>query len=182
MSSSVFYKFRSQRDESRIQFDGTGISVFDLKREILLANSFGKANDFDLALYDQHDQGEHYHGTDSVLHSNACRVEYKDDSTIIARSSSVIVSRLPAIRPGKGRAALYLAGADLPASKNSGPGGAGPSAPFRGPSGPMSRRFDKEDPAKAPPGRSAVSLSFKPLAQVSTSFPDLNAVDLDDRR
>lgn len=33
-------------------FDGTGISVFDLKREIILANNMGKANDFDLHIYD----------------------------------------------------------------------------------------------------------------------------------
>ncbi|KZW00025.1 DWNN-domain-containing protein [Exidia glandulosa HHB12029] len=136
MASSVYYKFRSQKSESRIQFDGTGISVFDLKREILLANNLGKANDFDLALYDQHDQ------------------EYKDDSAIIPRSSSVIVSRLPAARPGKGRAAHYVAGVDLSSSGKSasGSGGAGSSLPFRGPSGPMSRRFDKEDPVRTAPG------------------------------
>lgn len=33
-------------------FDGTGISVFDLKRDIILANNMGKANDFDLYIYD----------------------------------------------------------------------------------------------------------------------------------
>lgn len=52
MASSVFYKFKSQREESRIPFDGTGISVFDLKKEIILANNLGKANDFDLFVYD----------------------------------------------------------------------------------------------------------------------------------
>ena len=51
MASSVFYKFKSQRDESRVTFDGTGISVFDLKKEIILANNL-KANDFDLHIYD----------------------------------------------------------------------------------------------------------------------------------
>lgn len=51
MASSVFYKFKSQRDESRVSFDGTGISVFDLKKEIILANNL-KANDFDLHIYD----------------------------------------------------------------------------------------------------------------------------------
>lgn len=52
MASSVFYKFRSQREESRVTFDGTGISVFDLKRDIILANNLGKANDFDLSVFD----------------------------------------------------------------------------------------------------------------------------------
>ena len=52
MASSVFYKFSSRKDESRVTFDGTGISVFDLKRDIILANNMGKANDFDLAILD----------------------------------------------------------------------------------------------------------------------------------
>lgn len=52
MASSVFYKFKSSRDESKVTFDGTGISVFDLKKEIILANNLGKANDFDLAIFD----------------------------------------------------------------------------------------------------------------------------------
>jgi protein MPE1 len=52
MASSVFYKFSSRKDESRVTFDGTGISVFDLKRDIILANNLGKANDFDLAVLD----------------------------------------------------------------------------------------------------------------------------------
>lgn len=57
MSSSVFYKFASQKTESRVTFDGTGISVFDLKKEIILANNLGKANDFDLFVYDSSNQG-----------------------------------------------------------------------------------------------------------------------------
>lgn len=62
MASSVFYKFRSQKEESRVTFDGTGISVFDLKKEIILANNLGKANDFDLFVYDSStNQGEFKH-------------------------------------------------------------------------------------------------------------------------
>ena len=52
MTSSVFYKFKSQKDESRVTFDGTGISLFDLKREVILVNNLSKANDFDLYVYD----------------------------------------------------------------------------------------------------------------------------------
>lgn len=52
MASSVFYKFKSQREESKVSFDGTGISVFDLKKEVILANSLGKASDFDLVVFD----------------------------------------------------------------------------------------------------------------------------------
>jgi protein MPE1 len=52
MASSVFYKFKSQREESKVSFDGTGISVFDLKKEIILANNLGKSSDFDLLVFD----------------------------------------------------------------------------------------------------------------------------------
>ena len=68
MASSVFYKFRSSRDESKVTFDGTGISVFDLKKEIILANNLGKANDFDLALFDNSsNEGKLCHA-DSLFH------------------------------------------------------------------------------------------------------------------
>ena len=33
-------------------FDGTHISVFDLKREIVLANKMGNGKDFDIKVYD----------------------------------------------------------------------------------------------------------------------------------
>lgn len=52
-SASVYYRFKSQREPSRITFDGTGISVWDLKREIILQNKMGKGLDFDLAVYNQ---------------------------------------------------------------------------------------------------------------------------------
>ena len=57
MSSYVYYKFKSQRAEKRIAFDGTGISVFDLKKEIILSNNFGKASEMDLLLFDSADKG-----------------------------------------------------------------------------------------------------------------------------
>lgn len=50
-SSFVFYKFKSQREPSRIAFDGTAISVFDLKKEIIAENKMGKGADFDFAIY-----------------------------------------------------------------------------------------------------------------------------------
>lgn len=49
MTSVVYYKFKSQKEPSRVTFDGTGISVFDLKREILIANKLTTtADSFDL--------------------------------------------------------------------------------------------------------------------------------------
>ncbi len=50
--SHVFYRFASQKDESRITFDGTHISVFDFKKEVMLANKMGSGNDFDLGAFD----------------------------------------------------------------------------------------------------------------------------------
>ncbi|KAF8809466.1 DWNN-domain-containing protein [Phlegmacium glaucopus] len=134
MASSVFYKFSSRKDESRVTFDGTGISVFDLKREIILANNMGKANDFDLHIFDATSKQEH-----------------KDDSQIIPRSSSVIVKRLPAARPGKGKASMYVAGTpqSLPPSETALRGSTtnGGTTYHKGA---MSKRFDGKDEQMSP--------------------------------
>ncbi|KAF8586436.1 DWNN-domain-containing protein [Ramaria rubella] len=137
MASSVFYKFKSQRDESRVSFDGTGISVFDLKKEIILANNL-KAPDFDLHIYDPNTEQE-----------------YANDSHIIPRASSVIAKRLPAARPGKGKAAMYIAGVNAAASSSNGEQlsqtgkqHASGSSTWNRHTGPMSKRFDRNEPAK----------------------------------
>lgn len=57
MSSSVHFKFKSQREPSRVTFDGTGISVFELKREIISQNRLGDGTDFELSIYNE-DTGE----------------------------------------------------------------------------------------------------------------------------
>ncbi|KAL2844303.1 DWNN domain-containing protein [Aspergillus pseudoustus] len=93
MSSSVHFKFKSQREPSRVTFDGTGISVFELKREIINQSRLGDGTDFELSIYNE-DTGE----------------EYDDDTSVIPRSTSVIARRLPASRPGKGGAARYVSG------------------------------------------------------------------------
>lgn len=51
MSSTVFFKFKSQKEPTKITFDGTGISVFELKREIISVSQLGDGTDFDLAIY-----------------------------------------------------------------------------------------------------------------------------------
>jgi len=53
MASSVFFKFKSQKDPQRVEFDGTGISVFELKREIIIKSGLGDGTDFDLVIYKQ---------------------------------------------------------------------------------------------------------------------------------
>ncbi|KAJ8100334.1 DWNN domain-containing protein [Lipomyces tetrasporus] len=91
MSSFVYYKFRSQREPLRVTFDGTGISVFDLKREIILANKLGDGMDFDLSIYNA-DTNE----------------EYEDDSEILSRSSSVVARRKPPAKLGRGTGSRYV--------------------------------------------------------------------------
>ncbi|KAH7026233.1 DWNN domain-containing protein [Microdochium trichocladiopsis] len=102
MTSSVFYKFKSQKEPTRIEFDGTGISVFELKRDIIIKSGLGNGTDFDLAIYTE-DNSE----------------EYDDDTTVIPRSTTVIARRLPPIKPGAGRAARYVTGKMPASAKNS---------------------------------------------------------------
>ncbi|KAL0942326.1 retinoblastoma-binding protein [Colletotrichum truncatum] len=102
MASSVFFKFKSQKEPTRVEFDGTGISVFELKRDIILKSGLGDGTDFDLAIYSE-DGSE----------------EYDDDTTIIPRSTTVVARRLPAAKPGAGRGARYVSGKMPVAAKNS---------------------------------------------------------------
>lgn len=165
MSSSVYYKFKSQRQESRVTFDGTGISVFDLKKEIILQNNL-KASDIDLLLFDNADQGKHGLLSILVVVTYGPSIEYKDDSFIIPRSTSVMSKRMPASRPGKGRAAIYVAHMgtsgngknDESGGPNShvngnygGQGGGGGGMSSGGRFGAMSKRFDGRDQRPQPP-------------------------------
>ncbi|KAI1081295.1 DWNN domain-containing protein [Whalleya microplaca] len=102
MTSSVFFKFKSQKEPSRVEFDGTGISVFELKRDIIIKSGLGDGTDFDLAIYSE-DGSE----------------EYDDDTTIIPRSTTVVARRLPPQKPGAGRAARYVSGKMPASAKNS---------------------------------------------------------------
>ncbi|KAF5387362.1 hypothetical protein D9757_005744 [Collybiopsis confluens] len=136
MASSVFYKFNSRKDESRVTFDGTGISVFDLKKDIILAHNLAKANDFDLKVID-----------------GDSKEELTDDGTIIPRSSFVIIKRVPSAAPGKGRASYYAAGAAnmIPTSESV---QRGSGFTYKGA---MSRRFDGKDEQQNKPGVSVIA-------------------------
>ncbi|XXH03839.1 hypothetical protein Hte_010245 [Hypoxylon texense] len=101
MTSSVFFKFKSQKEPTRVEFDGTGISVFELKRDIIVKSGLGDGTDFDLAIYAE-DGNE----------------EYDDDTTIIPRSTTVIARRLPPQKQGAGRAARYVSGKMPGSAKN----------------------------------------------------------------
>ncbi len=50
MTSSVFFRFKSSKEPTRVAFDGTGISVFELKREIITMNKLGDGTDFELKI------------------------------------------------------------------------------------------------------------------------------------
>jgi protein MPE1 len=58
MASSVFFKFKSQKEPTRVEFDGTGISVFELKRDIIIKSGLGDGKDFDLAIFSDDGEGE----------------------------------------------------------------------------------------------------------------------------
>lgn len=53
MTSSVFFKFKSQKEPTRVEFDGTGISVFELKRDIIIKGGLGDGTEFDLKIYNE---------------------------------------------------------------------------------------------------------------------------------
>lgn len=120
MTSSVYFKFKSQKEPSRVEFDGTGISVFELKRDIIIKSGLGDGSDFDLAIYseDNTEGKEPQSKTGNAWYADTC-VEYDDDTTIIPRSTTVIARRLPASKPGAGRAARYVSGKMPASAKNS---------------------------------------------------------------
>ncbi|BGP13379.1 hypothetical protein JCM10213_009222 [Rhodosporidiobolus nylandii] len=145
-SSFVFYKFKSQREPSRIAFDGTAIAVWDLKKEIIAENRMGKGADFDFAIYNADTEEE-----------------YTNDYAMIPRSTSVLARRLPPSKPGHGNAQKYMVGTDesgtgsLQAGRGAAPdprGGVG-GAQKGGYSKEMfSKRFDGREDVKpsGPPG------------------------------
>ncbi|KAK3366557.1 DWNN domain-containing protein [Podospora didyma] len=94
MASSVFFKFKSQKEPTRVVFDGTGISVFELKREIILRSGLGDGTDFDLV----------------ICGDEGMKDVYDDDTTIIPRSTTVIARRMPPKIQGRGSAARYVSG------------------------------------------------------------------------
>ncbi|CBQ67722.1 conserved hypothetical protein [Sporisorium reilianum SRZ2] len=146
-SASVYYKFKSQKEPSRITFDGTGISVWDLKREIILRNKMGRGTDFDLGVYNADTNDE-----------------YKDDNFLVPRSTQVIVRRLPPSKPGRGTAQNYVADVNGAAdttgasrfSSTANASGVRPTDPrsqaYRGP---MTMRFDGGPSSSSAGGPSA---------------------------
>lgn len=60
MSSFVYFKFKSQKDPTRVTIDGPHTDVWNLKREIINISRLGDGTDFDLKIYKENsDEGEH---------------------------------------------------------------------------------------------------------------------------
>ena len=110
MSSSVFFRFKSQKEPSRVTFDGTGISVFELKRDIINISRLGDGTDFELIITaEDSNEGK----SNQPLFKPLVLIHllvYDDDTTIVPRSSTVIARRTPAAKQGRGGAARYVSG------------------------------------------------------------------------
>jgi protein MPE1 len=122
MSSSCYFQFKSQKEPTRVTFDGTGVSVFELKREIINISKLGDGSDFDLSIYNKDtNEGEYFvkRQTQLCFKTDIRSTEYDDDTAVVPRSTSVIARRLPASKPGQGRAARYVSGRMPVTAKNS---------------------------------------------------------------
>lgn len=119
MSSSIFFKFKSRKDVLQINFDGTSLSVFEVKREIMSIARLGDGKDVDLDIYTSDTNESEFLTCDPKFrHFPLTNAVYDDDTTQIPRSTTVVARRLPASRPGAGRAARYVTGAMPLRAKN----------------------------------------------------------------
>lgn len=111
MSSSIFFRFKSQKDALPIAFDGTSLSVFEVKRDIISLSKLGDGTDFDLKIFPvDSNEGEYCHHISALRVHELTLVEYTDDTAQIPRSTTVIAHRRPAKAPGAGSAARYVTG------------------------------------------------------------------------
>lgn len=93
--SFIYYKFTSEKNSRKVQFDGVSLSAFDLKREIVLQDRLGKdAENFDLKIFNAQNGDE-----------------YREDFDMIPRNTTIKVARTTGY-PGR-NASRYLAGAQM---------------------------------------------------------------------
>ncbi|KAJ3347051.1 hypothetical protein HDU91_006863, partial [Kappamyces sp. JEL0680] len=97
-------QFKSAKDFDTCPVDGSGMSVFELKREIMIGKKLGKGLDFDLALYNAQARPMKVRGWPLTA-------EYDDDTTVIPRNTSVLVARKPAQAKSAKNASRYLTAA-----------------------------------------------------------------------
>ena len=83
MSSSVFFRFKSQKEPSRVAFDGTGISVFELKREIITMSRLGDGTDFELIICSEDtSEGEYCHDAGYASRETTILIWLQNTTTI----------------------------------------------------------------------------------------------------
>eukprot|EP00005_Dracoamoeba_jomungandri_P011171 CAMPEP_0174266698 /NCGR_PEP_ID=MMETSP0439-20130205/31134_1 /TAXON_ID=0 /ORGANISM="Stereomyxa ramosa, Strain Chinc5" /LENGTH=1025 /DNA_ID=CAMNT_0015353817 /DNA_START=70 /DNA_END=3147 /DNA_ORIENTATION=- len=75
---SVYYKFKSMHDFSSVAFEGSFITLGELKRAIVSQKKLDKGTDFDLKITNAQTQED-----------------YKEDSFLVPKNTSVIVCRVP---------------------------------------------------------------------------------------
>lgn len=109
----IYYRFRFQKPEhvATIKFDGTGMTVFELKRDIITANSLIHSNDIDLILYlsENIQSTSNWTTKGSHIDTNGDR-ELDDDNEVIPRSSTVLVRRTMASAKNRGNVRRYITG------------------------------------------------------------------------
>lgn len=102
----IYYRFRSQKPDhvSTIKFDGTGLTVFELKREIIMVNDLIHSTDIDIVLYSTENiQAISSTGEDGDK-------ELTDDNEVVSRSSAVLVRRTMCPKKGRGNVQRYVDG------------------------------------------------------------------------
>lgn len=104
----IYYRFRSQKPDhiATIKFDGTGLTVFELKRDIIIANNLTHSVDVDIILYSTEDIQE----TSASLAKSSNERELDDDNEVIPRSTTVLVRRTMTPKRAKGNVQRYVAG------------------------------------------------------------------------
>lgn len=110
--SKIYFKFKAAKEYDSVIIDTISISVFDLKREIILAKKLGNGVDFDLAIQDaQSTEGSCCWRR--RLADDFCS-DYDDDNYQIPRNSSVLVRRIPVGRSGSSAQRYLTSVAHLP--------------------------------------------------------------------
>lgn len=100
----IYYRFVSQKPDhvATIKFDGTGLTVFELKREIIMVNNLIHSTDIDVILYSTEDI--------QAVSMSENNKEMEDDNEVVPRSTTVLVKRTMSSRKGRGNVQRYMAG------------------------------------------------------------------------
>lgn len=106
MASEILYKFKSSNEYASLRFDGSFISVGEVKRVVAEKSGISMDQACELLLTNaQSNIGEFGPLGFLILHAHSVNItsfphapEYKDDSALIPKNTSVVVRRVPAMR------------------------------------------------------------------------------------